>query len=38
MSTLVCDFLWSVSVTLIDTAPQFRRWGEKELLGYVMVV
>ena len=35
MSTLVCDFLWSVSVTLIDTAPQFRRWGERELLGYV---
>ena len=34
MSTLVCDFLWSVSVTLIDAAPQFKRWTESEMVGY----
>ena len=34
MSTLVRDFLWSVSVTLIDAAPQFKRWTEAELVGY----
>ena len=34
MSTLVRDFLWSVSVTLIDASPQFRRWTEAEMVGY----
>ena len=34
MSTLVRDFLWSVSVTLIDINPQFKRWSEGELIGY----
>ena len=26
--------LWSVSVTLIDASPQFRRWTEAEMVGY----
>ena len=34
MSTLVKDFLWAVSTTLIDTDPQFLRYKEAELVAY----
>lgn len=34
-SILVKDFLKQVSTGLLDMAPQFRRWSEQELVGYL---
>lgn len=32
---LVRDFLYRVSTTLHDTAPQFKRWSERELVNWI---